>query len=116
MNILDVMSTCNSAALANFLSIVKNILLIIQIVAPILLIIAGVIEFTKLSINPDDKNGFRKVLNKVIAAFIIFLIPVLINAVMGLVGESTNFSSCWNNEDDIVSTNGDNYIDINDTN
>lgn len=111
MNILDVMSTCNDVALANILSVVKNILLIIQIVAPILLIITGVIEFTRLSINPEDKKGFRKILNKIIAAFIIFLIPVLINAVMGLVGESTKFSSCWNNANDTASINNDTYID-----
>ena len=97
MLILDVMETCKNPGLSSFLALVKNVLLIIQIVVPITLLIAGTIEFTRLSINPEDKKGFRKILNKLIAAFIIFAIPFLINMVMGLVGESTEFTNCWNN-------------------
>ena len=111
MNILDVMSTCESPVLANTLSIIKNIMWFIQLIVPILLIVMGIIEFTRLSINPEDKKGFRKVLNKIIAAFIVFMIPVLVNAVMGLVGESTEFSSCWNNASDTASINDSSYID-----
>lgn len=109
--ILDVVETCSSNALSTILPIVKNIMLIIQIVVPIIFIIMSVIEFTRLSVNPEDKKGFRKILNKIIAAFIVFLIPVLINMVMGLVGESTEFSNCWNNaSNDTNITDGD-YID-----
>ena len=97
MLVLDVMSTCNDPSLSTFLAVVKNILLLIEIVVPITLLIAGTVEFVRLTINPEDKKGFRKILNKVIAAFIVFAIPVLINMVMGLVGESTEFTKCWNN-------------------
>lgn len=96
MFILDVVNTCSNAVLRNVLVIVKNIMLIIQIAVPAALLISGTIEFTRLSINPEDKKGFRKILNKVIAAFIVFMIPVLVNAVMGIVGEKTDFTNCWN--------------------
>ena len=97
MLILDVLDTCNDPSLSTFLAVVKNILLLIEIIVPAALLIAGTVEFVRLSINPEDKKGFRKILNKVIAAFIVFAIPVLINMVMGLVGESTEFTKCWNN-------------------
>lgn len=113
MNILDVMETCTNPSLSVFLPVVKNVLLIIQIVVPILLIIAMTIQFVSLSVNPEDKKGFRKLLNKVIAAIIVFMVPVLVNVIMGVVGESTEFSNCWNNagNENIVNTD-DNYIEI----
>jgi len=111
MYIIDVMTTCNSTALSTILPVVKNIMTVIQIITPIVLIIASVIEFTRLSVNPEDKKGFRKILNKVIAAFIIFLIPVLINFTMGLVGESTEFSTCWNSKSTPTEPGEAEYID-----
>lgn len=97
MYILDVMETCRSASLSTILPVVKTIILLIQIAVPIALVVSFTIEFFKLSINPEDKKGFRKILNKLIAAVIVFMVPVLINAIMGIVGESSEFSSCWNN-------------------
>lgn len=99
--IIDVMKTCNDQVLAGILNVVRNILLIIQIAVPIILIIWSGIEFFKLVTNPDAKGGTKKIINKFIAAAIVFLIPTLINVTMGLVGESTNFSSCWKNAKEI---------------
>lgn len=97
MYILDVMDTCNSATLSTILPIVKNVMLVIQILVPVALLIAFTIQFVQMTINPEQKDGFRKILNKLIAAIIVFVIPILINVVMGLVGEKTEFSTCWNN-------------------
>lgn len=113
MFILDVIETCNSSSLSTVLPVVKNIMLLIQIIVPVALLVSGTIEFVKLTINPEDKKGFRKILNKVIAAIIVFAIPVLVNVVMGAVGESTEFSSCWNNASESSNT-GDDYTYIDD--
>ena len=96
MYLLDITSTCNSATLALVLSAFKKILLLIQIIVPILLIIGASIGIFQMVQNPDRKNGTKSIINKFIAAAMVFFIPVFINAVMGLVGESSNFSSCWN--------------------
>ncbi len=89
--------SCNSSALASTLVIVKRVMLLIQIVVPILLIVFGAIGFFQMAMNPERKNGLKNILNKFLAAAIVFMVPVFVNAVMGMVGESTNFSSCWNN-------------------
>lgn len=94
MFILDIVETCGNPALRAFLVTLKNILLVIQILVPAALLISCTIEFTRLSINPEDKKGFRKILNKIIAAFIVVAIPFLVNLVMSVVGES-EFSNCW---------------------
>ena len=64
-------------------------------IVPIILILMATIQFVQLSINPELKDGFRRVLNKIVAAFIIFLLPVLLDAVMGLVPGNLDVSACW---------------------
>lgn len=91
---------CNDASLAGILSIVKNIMLLIQIIVPVILIISGIISFTQLMMNPDEKNGLKKLMNKFLAAATVFIIPMIINVVMGICGENYNFSSCWVNAGD----------------
>ena len=92
-----ILNACNSPALGAILSIVKRAMLLIQIIVPILLIIWGSIGFISMVNDPDQKNGLKKnILNKFLAAAIVFMIPVFVNAVMGMVGENTSVSSCWN--------------------
>lgn len=98
--ILDVMETCQSTAFYLVLPIIKRGLLIIQIIAPILLILMASIQFINMANKPDEKKNYKSLLNKVVAAVIIFMIPVFINVIMGLVGESTEFSKCWNTADE----------------
>lgn len=54
MNILDVQ--CNSIQLISILRIVKNIFLILEIIAPILLIVRLVYTFIQLSTKLEEKN------------------------------------------------------------
>ena len=102
--ILEITSTCNSAVLAGILSIVKRIMLIIQIAVPLLLIVSAIIGLAQLMASPDDQKSPKKLLNKFIAAVIVFFIPVFVNLTINLVGEGSNFSSCWIHANDKVST------------
>lgn len=88
---------CTDAALANVLSTIRNILELIQIIAPILLLIATAIHLTRLMIDPDDKKKLNKVKNSALAAVIIFFIPVIVNAVMYMLDDTFTVSNCWNN-------------------
>ena len=97
MEILDIMNECNSSALRAVLYAIRNMLNIIQIIAPILLLIMASIHFFNLMRNPDEKKNIKKAINSFIAAAVIFFIPLFINIVMAIVGNATSFSSCWNN-------------------
>ena len=111
MYILDVMETCSNPSLSSYMALVKGILALVQIIVPVLLLIAGTVQFVQLTVNPELKDSFRKILNKIIAAIIVFIIPVLINAIMGVVGESTEFSDCWNKAQTPFAIGGENtYI------
>ena len=104
--ILDCSTTlsncCNSFALASILNITRKVFNLIQLIAPIILILMTTIQFTQLSVNPELKDGFRRILNKIVAAFIIFLLPILVDAVMGVLPDSVSISACWNNARGVV--------------
>ena len=102
MQILEI--TCSSSILKITLGALKKILTVVQIIAPIILIVALISHFTKLMANPDDKKTKKKIMNSIIATAIIFFIPLLVNFVMGLMGENFNVSSCWNNAKIIVNS------------
>lgn len=95
MYILEV--TCNDVSLNRILYIVKNVLNVIDIITPIVLIIMLSIHFTRATLNPDDKKKNKRFINSIIALVVIFMLPVLVNVTMHLVGEKTVISSCWIN-------------------
>ena len=93
-------TTCQDITLLPILSVVKKIIFLIQIIIPIMLIIWATISFINLVVNPDDKKQLKPIINRFLAAAIIFFIPVLINAVMNIVGPRTDISSCWEDAKD----------------
>ena len=88
--------TCSSGALRVILNAVKNIMKIIQIIGPILLVLAIILHVTKLMANPDDKKIPKKILNSTLAAILLFFIPMFVNVVMNAMGQDYNISACWN--------------------
>ena len=91
---------CSSSDIAYILSIARRVIQIIQIIGPILLLIMLAIHLTKLLAKPEDKKLFKKVVNSGIAAVMLFFVPVFVNALMGMLGEDTTISSCWNSIQD----------------
>ncbi len=86
---------CTDYSLIGILTVTRRIFEFIQIIVPIVLIVAGTIQFVQLTINPELKDGLRKVLNKVIAAVIIFLLPVLVDVVFGVTSNDFSVAACW---------------------
>lgn len=87
---------CSDYGLAVVLDITRRIFDLIQLIVPIVLIAAGTVQFVQLTVNPELKDGFRKVLNKIIAAVIIFLLPTLVNVVFEVAMPDTiTVAACW---------------------
>lgn len=93
--ILDIASMCSDSALAVILPIARRILTFIQIIGPLLCIISLTVSFVSLMMNPDEKKEPGKIKNKIIALILLFFIPTIVNAVMGILDDSTEFSRCW---------------------
>ena len=90
-------ASCSDPGLGSILYIVKKIITLIQIIAPLLLIIMAAIRLTMLMKDPDDKKALPKVRNAFIAAAVVFFVPVIVNAAMAMLGDSFTLSDCWNN-------------------
>ena len=73
----------------NVLSLVYSVVDVIRYIVPIVLIIMTSIDISKKVIDPNEKEGQQKILRRALAAIIIFLIPILIKLVMGILGLET---------------------------
>ena len=113
MFILDMVGTCGNPALSNLFSIAQKMITIIQILAPILAIIALGINLTKSVMNPDDKKNFSMYKNWLIALVMVFAIPTLVNATMGMLGEDYDISACWNNARNANTSGNSTYKPVN---
>ena len=108
-NIID---ACGNIGIANILSIVKSFLDIIQIIGPILCIVALAINFTKLMTNPDEKKFKAGLKNSLIALVILFMVPFIINLTMSLADGSFDLATCWNNAEKVSTLGEDsNYVE-----
>ena len=71
----DLGNCCSDYTLVTVLDIIKQFLNLIQLIAPILLIISLVIQFTRLLANPDDKKGTKRLINTCVATVLCFFVP-----------------------------------------
>ena len=102
MDIL-VFNWCSQAGVQNVMKIIKTLINIIRWVVPIGLIIMTTLDIMKKVINPDDKDGGKKIMTRAIAAVIVFFVPLFIRLVLRMVdigmGRNTNsvnsISECW---------------------
>ena len=107
---------CNDYGLVPILDVIRKFFDIFQIIIPILLIIGVTIQFVKLLSNPDEKGGTKKIINRVIAAVMCFIIPIIVDVVMGLMSSNETFqiAACWEQaklSNEIVQTQSSKYID-----
>ena len=110
MNIVNILedgfSWCSQEGVKNTIYLIKNILQVLRIVVPIGLIVMTSIDIAKKVINPEEKDGQKKIMTRAVAAIIVFFIPTIISIVFRLVdigkgtsgtsgGTSSSLSSCW---------------------
>ena len=94
----DALGTCCADyGLAILLDVVRKFLNIIQLIAPILLIIGVTIQLIKLMSNPDEKGSPKKLFNRIIAALFIFFIPMIIDVSLSTISQTSTFklADCW---------------------
>ena len=78
--------------------IIRVVFSIIQYVVPVILILMGSIDLVKAVTQGKEeeiKKGQKTLITRAIAAVIVFLIPLIVSIIMGLIG-SNNWKSCWN--------------------
>lgn len=103
----DITTCCKDYGLATYLHIVKEVLGIIHLVVPMILIVMVTIDFAKMVMNPDDpqKKKSKSIINKFIAAILIFFIPLIVNVIFSLIPNNiSDISGCWKSADEVFNT------------
>lgn len=107
LNLINTLNYCTNIGLGDGIptpvgKLVHLGVLAIQIVVPIILIIWGMLDFTKALVGQDEekiKEGQKKFIQRVIAAIIVFLIVAAVNLIIGIVadlgGDGNNANNAW---------------------
>lgn len=90
---------CNMSGVKNTLRFLGYLLLIVKILVPVLLIILGVIDYSKATVSSNDdavQKATKSLVIRIIAGLAIFLIPTIVNFVFrGLLnGGGSQFNDC----------------------
>lgn len=109
MNIVDLLFSfnCTNPGAPSYVKpifdIIKTVLTIIRIVVPIGLIVLTTFDVIKKVIDPNEKEGQKKVMLRAISALIVFLIPTVINIAISIIDAGkpertkveSSLSACW---------------------
>lgn len=77
---------CDTSGFLRIMYLIKMAINILRFVIPIIVIVMLGMDLLKNVINPNDKEGMKKIVNRVVAAIIIFLVPTFVNLVVHLIG------------------------------
>ena len=84
---------CGQEGVRNAFSMIGNVLTVMRIVVPIGLIVMTSLDVAKKVINPEEKDGQKKIINRAIAALVVFLIPTFISIVFKIIDYGSEVSS-----------------------
>ena len=96
-----ILAFCEEPEILNLILFLRSIIDVICILVPIALIVMISIELGKIVFGSSDKtvkSATKGIFNKIIATIVIFFIPVLVNLILGNLGESSvQQTACWTN-------------------
>lgn len=99
MNLIPFLSDCEATEILPILYYATKVVTILQIVAPIALIVWGTIDLLKGIIAGDEKKisaAKKPFIQRLISAVIIFLIPWIVNWAIDLfVSDTVNWKACY---------------------
>lgn len=91
-------SFCDSKGVLKGFRIVHIIMIIARVLVPIILIVSGTILFFKAMLSDDEKNlinASKSFILSIIVALVVFFIPTIVNAIVGLVKkDDSTFTNC----------------------
>ena len=108
LDIIDLLAKTNGNVLSGdicsgntlfIFQIAYSVVKIIQIAVPFALIILGSIDFFKAVVAGDEKEMKQKrkpFVQRLIAALVIFLIPIIVNLIISTFFADNSFGTCWN--------------------
>lgn len=98
---INFLSACQDYSFLSAVLFIKRLLEFICVLVPIALIIMSAVEVSKIVLNPDakvTKGVISRVTHKTVCSVAVFFLPILINLLLSMVGQSDMTSTaCWTN-------------------
>jgi len=86
MNFLEAtFHICDTLGFLRVMYLIKMLLNIVRYVVPIIVIAMIIFDLTKNVINPKEKEGMSKIIKRITAAVIVFLIPTIVNLLVAFI-------------------------------
>lgn len=89
-----------TGGVSQIVALAKMVIKVLQIAVPIGLIVMGTIDMAKAVIAGDEKKmkeAQKPFIKRIIAAIIVFLIPIIVNMVLSFVTTgNSEWIDCWN--------------------
>lgn len=109
---------CDQIGFLRVMYIIKVFLNIARFVIPIVVIVMTMKDLFSNVLNPNDKDGVHKIIMRMVAAIIVFLVPTLISLVLSLIdyvfdnGADTDYktSNCYENANKKCISNINSYL------
>lgn len=104
----DAATWCGDQGLGQVITLLKNLIRLLQIAIPIGLIIFGMLDLGKAVIagkEDEMKKATSTLIKRIIYAVAVFLVITIVSFVMGLVGSST-WKDCWDAAGGEIGTTG----------
>lgn len=96
------LEACNG--LDSIVAIIKFLLKIVQWAVPLILIVLGTVDLVKAVMagkEEDIKKNQKVLIKRVIAAVIVFLVPIIVSILMSWIG-SDDWRTCWTQTGDDI--------------
>jgi hypothetical protein len=123
VNINILFYLCDTKGFLQVMNLIRIIINVARFVIPIGLIVLIITDLTKNVINPNDKEGMKKIVNRIIACIVVFLVPTLISLIVWIIEYATatgtntmdyTISRCYINANSSCINNISDYLDCND--
>ena len=92
-----ILNICDVPNVMEVLRIINILITIIRVIVPILLIVSAMIELVRAVSNSELNKISKPMVNKVIAAVVVFLIPTFVSVIAGFAGNDGEYKHCVRN-------------------
>lgn len=91
-----ILNICDLTDVKKVMKIIGTVITIIKIAVPIILIISAMLDLVKAVNNAELNKITKPMVNKIIAAILVFMIPGLVKLIARITLTDTSYESCLN--------------------
>jgi hypothetical protein len=97
-----ILSLCSNPAITKIMDIINVVIKLIRIAVPIILILYCMFDLVRAIFNGELGKSLSMIVWRLITAVLVFLIPVIVNFIIGIVDPGNQYGKCLKLDNDLV--------------